>query len=96
MSQLAKNPWRVAVGDALPLTVTKNSVKLRHIEFSAYTAGAAPATVTDGAGNPIATLTPSSATDVEEKRTGNIGYVDGVIVTSVGGAAAGQVLIYFE
>jgi hypothetical protein len=93
MAQLAKNPWKVLSTDALPLTVTKNSAKIRHIEYSGYVAGSAAAVVTDGAGNTICVLTPSSATDVEEKRTANIGYVDGVIVTAV---PSGQVLIFFE
>jgi hypothetical protein len=96
MSQLAANPFKVSIGDTLPFTVTKGSTKVRHIEFSGYTAGAGPAIVTDINGVEICKLTPSSATDVEEKRTANIGYVTGIIVTSCGGAAAGDVLIYFE
>jgi len=96
MAQLAANPWKVSIGDTLPLTITKNLVKIRHIEFSGYAAGAGSAVVTDINGNEIARLTPSSSTDVEEKRTANIGYVTGVVVTSCGGAATGDVLIYFE
>src|SRR5260221_13024662 len=99
MAQLAKNP--ISVNQAVaarPLTVFKGSAKIRHIEWSGYTA--APAVfpkITDGAGNFIVQFNVDTATDVEEKRSGNVGYVDGLIVTTnTGAASTGIITIFFE
>lgn len=99
MAQLAANPMTVVGGvDAPPFTVFKTLMKLRHIEWSGYTA--APAVfpkITDGNGNYIIQFNVDTATDVEAKRTANIGYVTGLIVTSNTGAAfTGTISIFFE
>jgi len=99
MAQLAKNPISVNLAvDTIPLTVFKGSAKIRHIEWSGYTA--APAVfpkVTDGAGNFLVQFNVDTATDVEEKRTANIGYVDGLIVTTnTGAASTGIITVFFE
>jgi hypothetical protein len=91
MPQLAANPWKVTSADALPLIITKGSVKLRHIEFSNYAVIGDLAVVQDRFGNDITRL--KGTTDIQEVRTGNIGYVDGVTILSI---SAGEVLIYFE
>lgn len=99
MAQLAANPMSVNLAtDPLPFTCFTGSGKLRHIEWSGYTA--APAVfpkITDGNGKFIAQFNVDTATDVEEKRTGNIGYVTGLIVTTnTGAASTGIITIFFE
>lgn len=99
MAQLAANPISVNLAvDILPLIVFRNSAKIRHIEWSGY--AAAPAVfpkVTDINGNFIVQFNVDTATDVEEKRTGNIGYVTGLIVTTnTGAAGTGIITIFFE
>jgi hypothetical protein len=99
MAQLSANPMSVNLAvDALPFTVFKTLMKLRHIEWSGYTA--APTVfpkITDINGNFVHQFNVDSATDVESKRTANIGYVTGLIVTtSTGAASTGIITIFFE
>lgn len=99
MAQLASNPMSVNLAvDALPLTVHVGKMKVRNIEWSGYTA--APAVfpkVTDILGNFIVQFNVDTATDVEEKRTANIGWVNGLIVTTnTGAAGTGIITIFFE
>lgn len=99
MAQLAANPMSVNLAvDVIPFTVFKTPMKLRHIEWSGYTA--APAVfpkITDINGSFVAQFNVDTATDVEEKRTGNIGYVTGLIVTTnTGAASTGIISIFFE
>ena len=93
MGQLAANPWKVTGADALPLTVARGSVKIRHIEGSGWTVAGHTIVVNDINGNLITQLT--GPTSLEEVRTGNIGYVTGIVVQSIS-AAGEQALIYFE
>lgn len=99
MAQLAANPMSVNLAtDALPFTVFKTAMKVRNIEWSGYTA--APAVLpkcTDINGNFIVQFNVDTATDVEEKRTANIGWITGLIVTTnTGAAGTGIVTIFFE
>src|SRR4029077_20125051 len=99
MAQLAANPATVNLAtDTLPLTVFTGKCKIRHIEWSGYTA--APAVfpkITDIKGNFVTQFNVDTATDVEEKRTGVIGYLNGLIVTTnTGAAATGIISIFFE
>ena len=99
MAQLAANPISVNLAtDTLPVLVFANSSKIRHIEWSGYTA--APTVfpkITDANGKFITQFNVDSATDVEEKRTGNVGYVTGMIVTTNTGApSSGIISIFFE
>lgn len=93
MSQLASNPWRVTGADALPLTITKGMVKIRHLEGSNWNAAGDTIVVNDALGNTIAILVGPS--DKQEVRTGNIGYVTGVTIQSIT-AASDTLTIYFE
>jgi len=99
MAQLAANPATVNLAtDTIPTIVFSNLAKLRHIEWSGYTA--APTVfpkITDLAGHFIVQFNVDTATDVEAKRTANIGYVTGLIVTtSTGAASTGIISIFFE
>ena len=99
MAQLSANPMSVNLAvDVVPFTVFKTMMKLRHIEWSGYTA--APTVfpkITDVNGSFIQQFNVDSATDVELKRSGNIGYVTGLIVTtSTGAASTGIITIFFE
>jgi len=99
MAQLAANPMSVNLAtDTIPLTVFKGLMKLRHIEWSGYIA--APTVfpkITDINGNFITQFNVDTATDVEQKRTANIGYVTGLIVTTnTGAASTGIISIFFE
>jgi len=99
MAQLAANPISVNLAtDTIPLTVFKNRAKIRHIEWSGYTA--APIVfplITDINGKFIVQFNVDTATDVEEKRSGNIGYVNGLIVTTnTGAASTGTITVFFE
>jgi hypothetical protein len=99
MAQLAANPASVNLAvDSLPLTVFTGRCKIRHIEWSGYTA--APAVfpkITDIKNNFITQFNVDTATDVEEKRTGNIGWINGLIVTTnTGAASTGIITIFFE
>jgi hypothetical protein len=68
-------------------------MKVRHIEWYNYVAATAGAVITDQNGNDIARFAPESATDLELKKTGNIGYVTGLVVVSI---SSGEVAIFFE
>jgi hypothetical protein len=99
MAQLASNPLSVNLAtDTLPLTVFRQKCKIRHIEWSGYTA--APAVfpkITDFLGNFVVQFNVDTATDVEEKRTGVIGPLQGLIVTTnTGAAATGIITIFIE
>ena len=99
MAQRSANPMTVNLAtDTIPFTVFTSLMKLRHIEWSGYTA--APAVfpkITDINGNFIVQFNVDTATDVEAKRTANIGYVTGLIVTtSTGAASTGIISIFFE
>jgi len=99
MAQLAANPISVNLAtDTIPTTVFTGRCKIRHIEWSGYTA--APTVfpkITDIKGNFITQFNVDTATDVEEKRTGNIGWINGLIVTTnTGAAATGIITIFFE
>lgn len=93
MAQLAANPWKVTSADTLPLTIQKGLSKIRNVEYAGYTAGSTGAIVQDINGNDTAKLIPDTATTTETLRTGNVGYVTGVVVTA---CPSGEVLIYFE
>jgi hypothetical protein len=99
MAQLASNPMSINLAvDALPFTVFRGRMKIRNIEWSGYIA--APAVfpkITDILGNFIVQFNVDTATDVEEKRTANIGWINGLIVTTnTGAAATGIITIFFE
>jgi len=99
MAQLGSNPMTINLAtDPLPFTVYKTLMKIRNIEWSGYTA--APAVfpkITDINGNFVVQFNVDTATDVEEKRTANVGYVNGLIVTTnTGAAGTGIISIFFE
>jgi hypothetical protein len=99
MAQLAANPASVNLAtDTIPTTVFTGRCKIRNVEWSGYTA--APAVfpkITDINGKFIVQFNVDTATDVEEKRSGNIGWTNGLVVnTSSGAASTGIISVFFE
>ena len=88
-NKLAQNPMNVDTPSPNPLV--KGSVKLKHIEFVGYALATSKVIITNLAGVIIAELTGTS--DIQEVRTSNIGWVDGIVVPTL---TSGLVLIYFE
>lgn len=88
-NQLAANPMKIDTPG--PGVLFSSNMKLRHIEFTGYAATSDKAIVTDRYGNIIAEL--SATTDLQEVRTGNVGWVYGLIVPTL---TSGIVLVYFE
>lgn len=88
-NNLTQNPMYIDTPSAVPIILT--AYKLKHIEFVGYANYSDKAIVTNLLGHTLAELT--SAADLQEVRTGNIGWVDGIVVPTL---TSGAVLIFFE
>lgn len=86
---LAQNPMNIDTPG--PGVIIKTKYKLKHIEYVGYASATDKAIVTNAAGYIIAELT--GAADLEEVRTSNIGWVDGIAVPTL---TSGVVLIFVE
>jgi hypothetical protein len=86
---LTANPWVVDTASATP--IFKTYAKLRHIEFNSYAVDADNCVVTDQNGVTIWVGNGNAA--LEAERSGNIGWVNGVIVPTL---TAGKILIYID
>ena len=90
-NKLAQNPMYIDTPSSTPIVTTK--YKLKHIEFVGYGADTDSAIVTNQNGNTITELLGSSAGGDGVVRTGNIGWVDGIVVPTL---TAGAVLIFVD
>lgn len=86
---LQQNPWNLDTPG--PGIVWAGAAKLRHIEFSGYAGATDVCIVTNRYGHIIAQLTASA--DLQEVRTSNIGWVDGLIIPTL---TSGICLVFFE
>lgn len=90
-NKLAQNPMYVDTPSNVP--IVNGAYKIKHIEFVGYAADTDSAIVTNLNGNVITELLGASAGGDGVVRTGNIGWVDGIIVPTL---TAGAVLIFFD
>lgn len=90
-NHLAQNPMNVDTPSPNPLVV--GAYKIRHIEFVGFAASTDSAIVTNGNGRIITELLGATAGGEGVIRSGNIGWVDGIIVPTL---TSGVVLIFFE
>jgi hypothetical protein len=90
-NHLAQNPMNIDTPGPNP--IVKGAFKIRHIEFVGFASDTDSAIVTNGNGRIIAELVGASAGGDGAVRTGNVGWVDGIIVPTL---TAGVVLIFFE
>jgi hypothetical protein len=94
MAQLAANPWTVSSADVLPLTVHKNMVRIHNIEWEGYSNATDTFTITDINGNDVWSQT--GATDGSTIRSGDLGNVNGLIVTAMTPASTGLLKFFFK
>lgn len=87
---LTANPWVVDTASATPIFTTY--AKIRHIEFADYTNDTDTCLVTDQ--NGVRIFSGNGASDLQTVRSGNIGWVNGVIVSQISGT--GKVYIYID
>jgi hypothetical protein len=76
-----------------PTPLVKTAVKVRHIEFTGYAAATDHLIVMDNKGLIIADLPGATSGEAGAVRTGNVGWVDGIVVPTL---TSGMCLIYFE
>lgn len=90
-NKLAQNPMYVDTPSPTPLVT--GSYKIRHIEYVGFADDTDSAIVTNLNGNVITEMVGASAGGDGVVRTGNVGWVDGIVVPTL---TAGAVLIFFE
>lgn len=90
-NHLAQNP--MSIDTPSPTPIVTGSYKIRHIEFVGFAADTDSAIITNGNSRVITELLGASAGGDGTVRTGNVGWVDGIIVPTL---TAGIVLIFFE
>lgn len=90
-NHLAQNP--MSIDTPSPNPIVTGAYKIRHIEFVGFAANTDSAIVENGNGRVITEMLGASAGGDGVVRTGNIGWVDGIIVPTL---TAGVVLIFFE
>lgn len=86
---LSTNPWNIDTPGAGILK--SGALKLKHIEFYGYAAATDKVIIQNRFGTVIAQL--SGTTDLQEVRTGAIGWVDGLIVPTI---TSGKCLIFYD
>lgn len=90
-NKLTQNPMNIDTPS--PNAIVTGAYKIRHIEFVGYTADTDQAIVTNLNGVIITELIGASAGGDGVVRSGNIGWVDGIIIPTL---TAGIVLVFFE
>lgn len=90
-NKLAQNPMNIDTPSPNPIVQTE--YKIRHIEFVGFAADTDSAIVTNKYGQIITEMLGATAGGDGVVRTGNIGWVDGIIVPTL---TSGMVLIFFE
>lgn len=86
---LTANPWVVDTASAT--AVFSSEIKVRHMEFVAYAAATDKVIVTDK--NGILVWQGDGNADLESERSGNIGWVNGLIVSTL---TSGKLLVYID
>jgi hypothetical protein len=90
-NQLAQNP--MVIDTPSPTPIVKGAYKLKHIEFVGFAASTDTCIVEKANGTVITEMVGASAGGDGVVRTGNIGWVDGIIVPTL---TSGLCLIFFE
>ena len=78
-NQLAGNPW-ILDGSSLSTVLISTWIKVEHFEYSGYTAGGV-AILADRNGNIV--WKAGGATDLQEVRSGKVGWINGLQNLSV-------------
>lgn len=89
-NSITTNPWVVDTPSATILF--QGNVKVKHMEYSLYTAQGSQCIVNDRNGKVIWSAT--GASDLEEVRSGNVGWVEGIAVPTL--ENSGILRVYFE
>lgn len=88
-NNLGQNPWVIDTAGATVLWSSRVSV--RHIEFAGYTADTDRCVVKNAQGLIIMVL--DGAADLETVRSGNVGWVSGIAVTTLDGGGICRIFI---
>ncbi len=91
MNNLSQNPLYIDTPSSTPIVTTK--YKIRHIEFVGFSGSSDSCIVQNSFGHIVAELAGATAGGDGAVRTGNIGWVDGLAVTTL---TSGACLIFFE
>jgi hypothetical protein len=87
---LTANPWVVDTASATPIFTTY--AKIRHMEFADYSTDTDSVLVTDK--NGVRIFSQNGAADLQNVRSGNIGWANGVVVSQL--TAGARVYIYWD
>jgi hypothetical protein len=90
-NQLAQNPMYIDTPSPYP--VVKTAYKIHHIEYVGFGSATDTVVVQNANGRMITELMGEAAGGYTAVRTGNVGWVDGIMVPTL---TAGAVLIFFE
>jgi hypothetical protein len=91
-NKLTGNPLNIDTPSPT-VPIIKTEIKVRHIEFVGFAASTDSCIVTDTKGVIVAELLGATAGGDGAVRTGNVGWVDGILVTTL---TSGLCLIFFE
>jgi hypothetical protein len=91
-NKLSSNPLNIDTPSST-VPIVKTAYKIKHIEFVGFAADTDSCIVTDVKGNIITEMLGASAGGDGVVRTGNVGWVDGIMVTTL---TSGLCLIFFE